>query len=222
MGSLRGEKNKRGKIDQKIISSKISVEVITMASIEDQNSKMARDTINNIIKVNCMIILKAKLISNINYRINDSTITKTGIILKATIMLSISVQHADVVSLASNIKKMLITVNLLVIDGTKTGRRLEISTANSKGKKKRSKNASLETRESITRCETNLSTMLASVASSLKSSVSERKSILLLTRKIVSLILGYKSTQADKTFLAAVEAANKLGNKKANVIKKIT
>lgn len=222
MGSLRGEKNKRGKIDQKIISSKISVEVITMASIEDQNSKMARDTINNIIKVSCMIILKAKLISNINYRINDSTITKTGIILKATIMLSFSVQHADVVSLASNIKKMLITVNFLVIVGTKTGRRLEISTANSKGKKKRSKNASLETRESITRCETNLSTMLASVASSLKSSVSERKSILLLTRKIVSLILGYKSTQADKTFLAAVEAANKLGNKKANVIKKIT
>jgi hypothetical protein len=64
--------------------------------------------------------------------------------------------------------------------------------------------------------------MLASVASSLKSSVPARKSNLMLMMKIVSLSLAVKSNKAAEAFLAADVATNKAGIQKASVIRKIT
>jgi hypothetical protein len=64
--------------------------------------------------------------------------------------------------------------------------------------------------------------MLASVASSLKSSVPARKSNLMLMMKIVSLSLAVKSSKAVEAFLAADVATNKAGIQKASVKRKIT
>jgi hypothetical protein len=110
----------------------------------------------------------------------------------------------------------------MVIDRAKTNSRIEILTASSRGKKKCSNKASYATPEPNTRRGTNSSNMLASVASSLKSSVPERKRNLMLMRKIVSLTLAVKITQAVEAFLAAAGATNKAGIQKASVIRKIT
>jgi len=221
--NLRGTKKKRGTIDRKITSSKISVGVSTMTRIEEQNSNMDRvTTIINGIKMCSMMTEEAIPITSIRSRSSDSPRTKIGGILKATMTLTISLSHAGVVRSAPFNKPMISTRRPMVIDGAQTGIRIEISTASSRGKKKSSNNASSATPESITRRETNSSIMLASVASSLKSSVPVRKRNLMLMKKIVSLTLAVKSTQAVEAFLAAAVETNKASIKKASVIKKIT
>jgi len=147
---------------------------------------------------------------------------KIGGILKAIMTLISSLSHAGVVRSAPINAPMISIRHPMVIDGARTGSRSEISTASSRSKKKRSNKANSATPETITRRGSNSSTMLASVASSLKSSVPARKSNLMLMMKIVSLSLAVKSNKAAEAFLAADVATNKAGIQKASVIRKIT
>ena len=165
---------------------------------------------------------KATPITSIRSRSSDSPRTKIGGILKAIMTLISSLSHAGVVRSAPINAPMISIRHPMVIDGARTGSRSEISTASSRSKKKRSNKANSATPETITRRGSNSSTMLASVASSLKSSVPARKSNLMLMMKIVSLTLAVKSNQAVEAFLAADVATNKAGNQKASVIRKTT
>lgn len=221
--SLIGTKKKRGQIDREITISKISVGVRIITNIEEQNSKMdSVTTIINGIMVRSTRTEKATPITSIRSRSSDSPRTKIGGILRAIMTLISSLSHAGVVRSAPINAPMISIRHPMVIDGARTGSRSEISTASSRSKKKRSNKANSATPETITRRGSNSSTMLASVASSLKSSVLARKSNLMLMIKIVSLSLAVKSNKAVEAFLAADVATNKAGIQKASVIRKIT